>query len=96
MNNNLTSTIVKFIAGIIVYYALPVTCIILDVAYGISTLNCGILAAIGTWAVYIVFGTLNVLSLINFISIIRGIVEFKRQINSGIKLDVTAVDFSTK
>lgn len=96
MNNNLISTIVKFIAGIIVYYALPVTCIILDVNYGISTLNCGILAAIGVWAVYLIFGTLNLLSLINFISIIRGVIKFKHQINSGIKFDTAAVDFLTK
>ena len=96
MNNNLISTIVKFIAGIIVYYALPVTCIILDFNYGISTLNCGIFAAIGVWLVYLVFGTLKLLSLINFISLIRGVIKFKRQINSGSKIDVTAVDFSTK
>lgn len=96
MNRSIVSAIVKFIAGIIVYYALPVTCIILDVAYGISTLNCGIIAAIGVWAVYVIFGTLNLLSLINFISIIGGVIKFKRQINSGIKFDDAAVDFLTK
>lgn len=75
-------TIAKLMIVLVMWYALPTVIAVLDYHYGMSTLQCGWMACICTYMVYLFYGFMTITGGISIYRKYRAAREWANEVNA--------------